>query len=100
VSIGDVNHGAPKIHRVNMKFIIDALNSFFDNIAKARTAKELVNMTDSRLKDIGLSRFKLEQGASAHPWKIDTNAVVLSFSNTKVTSVAPLANKQEEKVAA
>jgi uncharacterized protein YjiS (DUF1127 family) len=83
-----------------MKFIIDALNSFFDNIAKARTAKELVNMTDSRLKDIGLSRFKLEQGASAHPWKIDTDAVVLSFSNTKVTGVAPLANHQAEKVAA
>jgi uncharacterized protein YjiS (DUF1127 family) len=86
-----------------MKFIIDALNTLFDNVAKIRTAKQLLEMTDSRLKDLGLSRFKLEQGAAAYPWKVDTNAVVLSFSvvkTSKATSVVTRQVEQIEKVAA
>lgn len=86
-----------------MKFIIKALNALLNNVAKNRTAKELLEMTDSRLKDLGLSRFKLEQGAAGHPWKIDTNAVVLSFSTIKASQAAPVVHSQAiqaEKVAA
>jgi uncharacterized protein YjiS (DUF1127 family) len=86
-----------------MKFIIDALNTLFNNVAKNRTAKELLEMTDSRLKDLGLSRFKLEQGAASYPWKVDTNAVVLNFSVVKASKAASIVNPQPtqtDKVAA
>lgn len=76
-----------------MKALVSQLVNLFNRVAQNRTAKELLNMTDSRLTDIGLSRFKLEQGAAAYPWKLEVNAVVLDFVEVKKSKAV------DEKVA-
>ena len=88
-----------------MNFLISTFSHFFETVAKNRTAKELLNMSDSRLKDIGLSRFKLEQGAAGHPWKIEQVAATPSLSIAKSSPkaaqiVVEEKNVEEEKVAA
>ncbi|MGS2716826.1 DUF1127 domain-containing protein [Eionea flava] len=71
-----------------MKALISQFVSLFNRVAQNRTAKELLNMSDSRLTDIGLSRFKLEQGSAGYPWKLEVNAVVLDFVEAKKLKVS------------
>ena len=65
-----------------MKSLVNQLVNLVNYIARSRTARELRYMTDSRLTDLGLSRFKLEQGAAGYPWKLEVSnsAVVLNFA--------------------
>jgi len=80
--------------------IAEKLARFFNKVAQNLTSKELLEMTDVRLTDIGLSRLKLEQGAAGYPWKIEKNAVILKFTpKHKITPVI-VAMKQEIKIAA
>lgn len=83
-----------------MNKIVTKLVDLFENISRNRTSKELLALTDSRLKDIGLSRYKLEQGAAAYPWKINQSAVVIDFSNLKKAKVGVVVNSQQENAAA
>ncbi len=52
-----------------MKFIKETIVELLSNSSKNRAAKELLMLSDKQLQDIGLSRAKLLEGASAYPWK-------------------------------
>jgi uncharacterized protein YjiS (DUF1127 family) len=84
----------------NMNTIVKKLSSLVNYVVQSRTAKELLSMTDSRLTDIGLSRFKLEQGAAGYPWKLENNAVVLKFTAPKKSVPAAIVLSQSDNVAA
>lgn len=85
-----------------MKSFIEKIATFYNRVAQNRTAKELLTMTDSRLTDIGLSRYKLEQGAAGYPWKLEVNAVVIDFTQAKkpVSVKVTPATQSQEQVAA
>jgi uncharacterized protein YjiS (DUF1127 family) len=56
--------------------IVKKIVAFLQYGSKNRAAKELLQLSDKQLTDIGLCRGKLFQGASAYPWKLSTADVI------------------------
>jgi len=54
--------------------IKDSISEAFMISSYARTAEELLNLSDKQLADIGISKTLLEQGASAYPWRAEVVA--------------------------
>ncbi|MGH1540570.1 MAG: hypothetical protein ACRBHB_09120 [Arenicella sp.] len=51
-----------------------------------RLAKRMLLLSDRQLQDIGLSRIKLESGAKAYPWRIETTQEIMP-NLSKLSSV-------------
>lgn len=82
--------------------IKQTLKKIFTTIVRQRIASSLSQLSDSQLKDIGISRALLNQGVSAYPWRVDTwqeSAEVISIKRAENKSAAQL-DQAVEKLAA
>ncbi len=69
------------------KAIADTFIKFFEQSAYERVSRELLQLTDHQLEDIGFSRVKLQQGASAYPWRV---------AEPRVATVTPIPTVQAD----
>lgn len=73
-----------------MKALAMIYTNMIENFLKARTLRNLSNLTETQLDDIGVSRELLTQGVTAFPWRIEdtglqqptTHAVLVQFKQT------------------
>lgn len=83
-----------------MNYISKKIRDLIDNTSKSRAAKELLFLSDKQLADIGLSRVKLSQGASAYPWKGAEVVTSINFSiSNSSTADAKTSNTPGQQVA-
>ncbi|MFT5420341.1 MAG: hypothetical protein ACI9D5_001085 [Candidatus Endobugula sp.] len=59
-----------------MNIIVKKIIAFLQYGSKNRAAKELLQLSDKQLIDVGLCSAKLSKGASAYPWRLSTADVV------------------------
>lgn len=92
-----------------VKKVLDIVNTLTQNISKKisrnSAAKKLLKLSDKQLVDVGLSRMKLMDGASAYPWKCAPVVIKSNFSrNAKLSVVVDNSNvsndMMDEKIAA
>lgn len=75
------------------------VSKWADHRAKDRTRKQLLDLGDHILEDTGFSRFLLEQGVTAWPWRTPVEAPKAPIRNVNILENAPVAN-EEFKIAA
>ena len=61
----------------------------------SRTAKELLELSDRQLEDIGFSRALLKRGVSAYPWREESLIQVIpdnvsNLNTTKIVAQTPI----------
>lgn len=49
--------------------VIRYTKRFIDTYQKSQVLRVLLELSDAQLKDIGVSRYQLERGLSAYPWR-------------------------------
>ncbi len=55
----------------------------------SRTAHELLQLSESQLEDIGVSRALLKQGYRAYPWRIEVKKQTISDNVLTLSAVTP-----------
>lgn len=81
-----------------MKAFAMIYTSMIENFMKNRTLRNLSQLSDSQLEDIGVSRELLAQGVRAYPWRIietglqqpTTGAVLVQFKQKAANDNYPL----------
>jgi uncharacterized protein YjiS (DUF1127 family) len=63
--------------------------------SRARVARELLVLSDQQLRDVGLSRVKLEEGVSAYPWRLAEAVSITTAKSSKQTEQAMITVHQE-----
>ncbi|MBX2879629.1 MAG: hypothetical protein KTR32_06845 [Granulosicoccus sp.] len=59
-----------------------ALHKHFINLGRSRARRALLGYDDRLLNDAGFSRFKLEQGVHAWPWRLEQDDDLDEIANT------------------
>ncbi|MFZ1387728.1 MAG: hypothetical protein WBP46_08845 [Thiolinea sp.] len=57
---------------MNISKVFEKIATSFETIGYARAASQLLNMSDTQLLSLGLSRQKIQQGRAGLPWTIDS----------------------------
>lgn len=82
--------------------IKQTLKNIFTLLTRQRVASSLLQLSDTQLKDIGISRVLLSQGAKAYPWRVESwqeRAEVISIQRKESQSTTSF-NHVVEKLAA
>ncbi len=66
---------------------IQKVNQIITTLRLNKTAKELYKYPDSRLSDIGISRYLLLKGAAGYPWLETPKATVQVKNLNDITNV-------------
>ncbi len=79
--------------------IVEKVNQVITTLRLNKTAKELYKYSDSRLSDIGISRYLLLKGAAGYPWLETPRATTKVKSINDVTSIKASSAKAPTTVA-
>ena len=71
---------------MNISKVFEKISNSFETIGYARAASQLLNMSDTQLLSLGLSRQKIQQGRAGLPWTID--AVTIQAPTTEASKTS------------
>lgn len=69
---------------MNLTTIKNNILETFEVMGYTRTARELLNLSNAQLEDLGLSRALLEKGYSAYPWRESETGQAIPNNVTKL----------------
>lgn len=73
--------------------MINTIKNTFANASqytsKARSRRQLLDLSDRQLADFGISRELLEEGVSAWPWRVENETVVSRRSHVEGIALEP-----------
>ena len=77
---------------MNFSKLKNGLKAALINSGYSRTARELNRLSNSQLKDIGISRALLKKGASAFPWREETISQIVPNNVTNLNTLRNVAD--------
>ena len=82
--------------KMNFEKIKKATKEYFLDRGYSRAARELLQLDDRYLKNLGISRELLKQGYAAYPWREETAATIVNVNN--VTTLKPAINEEQTQI--